>query len=382
MFHVLVLAGGSGTRLWPLSRAAVPKHLLPIGPGGTTLLRATVERVLPLTRSVHVVTAASQAAACREALAGLALPEDAVIAEPQARGTGPALGLATRWIASRDPDAVIASVHADHHVDDVDAYRAAVLAAGGWAGVTGGLVCVGLVPAYPATGFGYVETAGGAPEGGGAWRAPEGTAAAAPLVAAAAAAPARAAVGFVEKPSPDVAERYVHDGRHLWNTGLFAWPARRFEEELAAADPGLAEGLAAVVASRSDGDDTVAAERYASLRSTPVEPLLFERTGRLTVVEASFGWSDLGSWADLGSARRDLGEGDADGNVGRGDALVLGSRDCLVDAGGGRPVVVVGAEGLVVVDTGDAVLVVPAAESQRVKDVVDRLRADGRTDLL
>src|SRR4029077_16920674 len=124
-FHVLVLAGGSGTRLWPLSRGALPKHLLPLGPGGKTLLRDTVERVRDLGDAVHVVTAAPQVPGCLEALKGLAGP-DQVIAEPAARGPGPALALAVDRIERADPGALVVSVHADHRIADADGYRAAV----------------------------------------------------------------------------------------------------------------------------------------------------------------------------------------------------------------------------------------------------------------
>jgi mannose-1-phosphate guanylyltransferase len=155
-YHVLVLAGGSGTRLWPLSRTGVPKHLLPLDATGVTLLQATVDRLRPLADTVHIVTTASQAEACRRALADLDLPSDTVIAEPEPRGTGPALGLATAWIAQEDPDALISSVHADSHIEDSEGYRATVLAAAGWAAVTDGLATVGVSPTYPSTGLGYV----------------------------------------------------------------------------------------------------------------------------------------------------------------------------------------------------------------------------------
>jgi mannose-1-phosphate guanylyltransferase len=376
--HILVLAGGSGTRLWPLSRRSTPKHLLPLAPGGVTLLRATLERVIGLGDSVHVVTAAAQADGCRRTLAGLGLPDDAVIVEPEPRGTGPALGLAVGLIARDDPDALIASVHADHRVSDSDAYRAAVLASAGWAAGTDGLATVGLVPAAPVTGFGYIEL--GDPRDPTLWRPPPGS----PPAAAAAAArlPAFAASGFREKPSAEVAQGYLDGGRHLWNLGLFAWTARRFLEELRSADAALASALVEVVDARGSGDDPVAARLYAAQPTQAVEPLVLERTRRLTVVQASFGWSDLGSWSDVRAARVADGDVDGTGNVVEGDVIVTASRDCMVVARSGRVVAVAGVEGLVVVDTPDAVLIVPAARSQLVKEVVDRLSSAERDDVL
>lgn len=372
-YHVLVLAGGSGTRLWPVSRPSQPKHLLPLGPGGETLLRATVERVLPLTGSVHVVTAEQQADACRAALAGLDLPADCIVAEPQARGTGPALGLAVRWILDRDPDAVISSVHADHHIDDDDAYRAAVLSAAGWAATTDGLATVGLVPTAPATGFGYVALAEEDAGAAGVWTAPQGTRAGAGIVGAAAALPAARAAGFVEKPSRDAAEAYVRGGRHLWNTGLFAWPGPRFWAELEAADAELAAHLTEVISRRRAGDEAGAGAVYAQIHPIAVEPLVFERTPRLTVVRAGFGWSDLGSFSDLHEAWRDQGDADAAGNVLDGDVLAIDATNSLVMARSGRKVAVVGIDDLVVVDTDEAVLVIPRKDAQRVKEIVERL---------
>jgi mannose-1-phosphate guanylyltransferase len=376
--HILVLAGGSGSRLWPLSRRSTPKHLLPLAPGGETLLRATLERVIGLGDSVRVITAADQADSCRSTLDGLGLRDDPVIAEPEPRGTGPALGLAVGLIAREDPDALIASVHADHRVSDTDAYRAAVLASAGWAASTDGLATVGLVPAAPVTGFGYIEL--GEPRDPLRWRSPPGGAAA--TAAAAAELPAFAATGFKEKPSAALAQEYLEDGRHLWNLGLFAWTAERFLDELEAADANLGSVLSKVVDARARGDGAAAARLYSALPTQAVEPLVLERTRRLTVVRASFGWSDLGSWSDVRSARVADGDLDDAGNVVEGDVVVTASRDCTVVARSGRIVAVAGVAGLVVVDTPDALLIVPTTEAQLVKDVVDQLKAAGREDVL
>lgn len=376
-FHILVLAGGSGTRLWPLSRAAMPKHLLPLGPGGEPLLRTTVDRVSPLAEITWVVTAAAQAAGCVAALEGVAA-DVRVIAEPTARGTGPAIGLAVTQIARDDPEAVIASVHADAHIGDSAAYGAAIMAAAGWASSSDGLATVGLTPRHPATGLGYIAIGSPLPAAG--WQAPAGARADEDLLAEAAALPAHAAAGFVEKPSLERAEEFVSGGNHLWNLGLFAWPAARLLTEIGAADPGLAATLRDIVEARAERDDERADRLYAALAPVAIEPLVFERTSRLAVVRADFAWSDLGSWADLAETR--AASADSDGNVVAGDALAINSRGCLVESRGGRTIAVVGVEGLIVVDTGDAVLVIPGSASQQVKQLVDELRATGRLDLL
>ena len=376
--HIVVLAGGSGTRLWPLSRRSTPKHLLPLARGGETLLRATLGRVIGLGDSVRIVTAADQIDGCRDAVADLNLPTNAFIAEPVARGTGPALGLAVAIIAREDPDALIASVHADHRVSDPAAYRAAVLASAGWAQATDGLATVGLVPVAPVTAFGYIEL--GDPRLPALWRAPAGS----PPQAAgmAAALPAFESAGFTEKPSAEVAQAYVRGGRHLWNLGLFAWTARRFLDELRAADPALGAALDAAVEARIRGDEEEVIRIYGAQKAEAVEPLVLERTSRLTVVEATFGWSDLGSWTDVHDARMAEGDVDGDGNELEGRVFVTAAHGCTVVSRSGRLIAIAGIDGVVVVDTQDAVLVVPALQSQLVKEVVEQLRASGSDDVL
>jgi mannose-1-phosphate guanylyltransferase len=334
--------------------------------------------VLPLQATVWIVTVAEQAERCADELAAAGGEPHRVIAEPAARGTGPALGLAMNTVLRADADAVCCSVHADHHVGDAQGYRAALCAGAGWALATQGLATVGVPPSYAATGLGYVGL--GPERDPGEWRSAGGDTRG---MEAARYLPAYAATGFVEKPPPAVAERMVAEGDHLWNTGLFAWQASVFIAQLEAASPQIAEGTRATAGVLAEGDHLAAADAYLSLPNSPVEPLILERAPVLTVVRAPFSWSDLGSWADLREAvRAEEMSLDADGNSLHGDALVAGARDCLVEARGGRLVAVVGADGLVVVDVGDAVLVLDPSQSQRVKEVVERLREAGRRDLL
>jgi len=344
----------------------MPKHLLPLAPGGRTLLRDTVERVLPIAPSVHIVTAADQADACRKEIADLNVD---VISEPQARGTGPALTLATRQIACDDPAATIVSVHADAYVGDVEAYRAAVVSAAGWCTATGGFAAVGVAPTYPATGLGYVAV--GLPLDTSDWVVPDGAGPA--FEAGARNCPAFTSLGFVEKPDAATAQRFLADGSHVWNTGLFGWPASTFEAEVRAANPGLAEAIATVVELRAGGDEAGAAEVYAQAEKIAVEPLVFERAKQLTVVKATFPWSDVGSWADLRDVRVQSGDADSNGNVIDGTAIVLDAKNCMVSSSSGRMVAIANLENIVVVDTEDAVLVIPADKAQRVKEIAEGL---------
>ena len=355
----VVLAGGSGTRLWPRSRGSRPKHLLPLAPDGRSLLRHAFERARGLGGEVLVVSARDQGEAIRRELPELDL--DHLLLEPEPRGTAPALAWAALAAERIRPGAVMVSLHADHHIPDSQA-TSVLLSAAWWARQAELLVAIGLRPSWPSPGFGYIEVAAelrrppGLPDG---------------------ALPLRRATGFVEKPEPARARQMVDAGTHLWNTGLFAWPARLLLGEMARLAPELEAAVRAAVADPGDFE-----RAWAGLPSGVIERLVLERSDRLGVLPSDLRWSDLGSYRDLQSVAVEAGRADSDGNVVSGPTLLEDCRECYVDAASGRLVVVLGAEDLAVVDTPDAVLICPLNRVQEVSKVVARLRREGRQDLL
>jgi mannose-1-phosphate guanylyltransferase len=259
------------------------------------------------------------------------------------------------------------SVHADAYIGDVDGYRAAVVCAAGWCQATGDFVSGGITPTYPATGFGYVAV--GAARMAADWVAPDG--AADKFAISARECPAFETLGFVEKPDAETAQSFLADGSHVWNSGLFGWTAKTFEAEVRAANSGIADAITQVVELQASGDESRAAEIYSQVEKIAVEPLVFERTQNLTVVKASFPWSDVGSWADLYDVRVQSGDADENGNVVDGSAFLLDAKNCMVSSSGGRIVAIADLENIVVVETEDAVLVIPAAKAQRVKEIAE-----------
>ncbi|MGI8608851.1 MAG: mannose-1-phosphate guanylyltransferase [Candidatus Dormibacteria bacterium] len=349
----VILAGGVGTRLWPLSRSGTPKHLLPLL-DGQTLLRATYERARLVADRVLVVTEATQLAACREQLPELA--DEDWIAEPGRRGTAACLALAAAGLPAGD---VMTSLHADHLIPDPEAFARTVRAAMSAATRRQALATLGLTPREPATGFGYIEKGDrlGDEDGVAVFKAAR----------------------FVEKPPVEEARMMVESGNYLWNTGIFAWPNGLFLAELANHAPAIAAGAERAAAARAAGRDDEYRQAYLGIEEMAVDHALMERTERLVTLEADFAWSDVGSWADL----RDVLPHDPDGNAVSGDGLVLdGTGNVVFSTTGGRMVAVVGASDLVVVDTPDAVLVIPRDRVQDVKRLVAHLRAGGRDSLL
>ena len=340
MRHAVILAGGSGTRLWPASRRARPKQLLALAQDGEPMVAAAVRLGLAVAdQRALIVTAESQAEATRAAVPGVE-----VLTEPVGRNTAAAIGLAAARLARRDPDAVLAVLPADQHVTDRAGLARVLDTALGAAEQHGAIATVGIAPTRAETGFGYLELAGPATPG-----------TVAPVVR------------FVEKPEREAAERMVASGRYLWNAGIFCATAKRLLAEL---DRHLPATGAAV---RAIAEDPAAARTlYPSLPSISIDHGVMEKAEGVVTVPASVGWDDVGSWAALPAVRG----GDANGNTVVGPALVIDGTGNVV-VSDDVLVATVGVSDLVVVKAGDAILVVPKDRAQDVRKVIDALSARG-----
>ncbi|MFO0693153.1 MAG: mannose-1-phosphate guanylyltransferase [Polyangiales bacterium] len=340
------MAGGSGTRFWPLSRKSRPKQLLPLGPTPDSLLAATVRRIAPLVppERVLVVTSAALADAIAEDLPEV--PRANILAEPMGRNTAPCVGWAAAVVARRDPRGVMMVLPADHHIGDVpsflDVLERSVAAARG-----GGLVTVGIRPTRPETGYGYLEVGDEIASG------------------------VHRAVRFVEKPVRAKAEEFLAGGRHLWNSGMFFFRADVVRAAIASCLPEVSSLLDRYDAAAREGTEarTIAAT-YGDMPNVSIDHGVMEKAPNVLVVPGSFAWSDLGSFT---TAWELSPKDDAQNAVPEG-SVVVQSKGCYVSAPRQKLVALVGVEDLVVVDTEDALLVMPRQRDQDVREVVEALK--------
>jgi mannose-1-phosphate guanylyltransferase len=351
--YAIIMAGGSGTRFWPLSRSERPKQFLSLGPDHRSLLRATAERVwslIPAERT-FVVTSELLRAQVEELLPELRT--DQILAEPVGRNTAPCIGWAATHVRRLDPDAVMTVLPADHYIGEPDPYIDA-LKRGLEAAAHGDYVTIGIKPSRPETGYGYIEV--GSELDPGVFRARR----------------------FVEKPNRQRAEQFVASGNFLWNSGMFFFLASRILDAIDQHLPGLGEKLHAYDDAANEGNEhALVAATYADLPAISIDHGIMEKVDSVSVVPGSFGWSDLGSW----TSAWELASRDEQDNALPEGAVAIDAHGNYAWAPEGKLVSLVGVDGLVVVDAGDALLVIPRERAQDVREIVAALRErdDDRT---
>lgn len=353
LIRPVILCGGSGTRLWPLSRSLYPKQLCPVS-RRDTMLQATVERARnPMFSDPVVVAREDHGFLVKDQIEAIGASCAAIILEPAGRNTAPAIALAAHWALQSDPDQVLLVMPCDHVISDSAAFASSVAEALP-AAQAGFLVTFGIKPARPETGYGYIET--GDSQSGGSDALP--------------------VVRFVEKPGLAEATDFCSSGRHFWNSGIFMFRASTIIEELVRLAPAIAENCERSMASPAREDPFIRpeAEPFLGCTSISIDYAVMEKTDRAVVMPSTMQWSDVGSWAALW----EISDRDANDNAVQGDVIAIGCRGSLLRSDAGITVAAVGLEELVVVATSDAVLVVPRERSQDTKLIVKAMKASGR----
>ena len=352
------MAGGSGERFWPLSRADRPKQLLRLTDPSMTMLEEALRRIEPLVGRGDVFISTSTSLKDAIISSGL-VPAARVFAEPDRRNTLGALVWVAAELMSLMPkdwmDISLAVLTADHKISDADLFRSTVATALETAEETGGLVTIGVRPARPETGFGYIEVSGSAEY-----------------------EQSHRVASFREKPSLEAAMDMVAAGRFLWNSGMFFWKLRSFVDELTRVSPSAGEAITLIAQALVARDADSALKHFRALPNLSVDYALMEKAENVYVVEASFGWDDVGAWDALSRSR----PSDAEGNVVSGSVLALDtSNSVVINESSSLTTCVLGMEDVIVVTTDDSVLVCPKSRAQEVKRLVEELKARGHQRL-
>ncbi len=358
----VILAGGVGSRFWPLSRATAPKQLLEVA-GPDSLLKSTIKRLSPLipTTRIAIVTSQAQAVITRTHLyygnnnskppkktssgsKQTGAKEIELIIEPSGRNTAPAIGLAALELVKRDPDAVMAVLPADHLIKNGPVFRKTLKAAA-TAARDNTLITFGVVPTSPEIGYGYIKSSPSSSR-----KKVDGI-------------KIKKVDRFIEKPDLRRARKYLKDGGYYWNSGIFVWKASAILAELKEHLPKTYDTLVAI------DNGSISAAAYDKIEAVSIDYGVMERSSNVAVIEATFPWSDMGSWSSL----EDVYKADKDGNIIQGRVVDIGSTGSYI-IGSGRVVATIGLKDMIIVDTPDATLVCPKNKAQQVKDVVNILK--------
>lgn len=354
----IIMAGGSGTRFWPLSRKAKPKQYLPLADQKQSLIQATASRLEPLvgTHGILVVTSESQVDLVKEQL-----PNACILAEPSARNTAACVGVASKFVLDRVGDVPTLCLPADHVIQKEDEIRSIYKQAMELCRKEDVLVTIGITPSRPEIGYGYVRAGDVFPSGGpGVFEVKQ----------------------FVEKPDLETAKQYLAAGDYFWNSGMFAWRPSVILNQITHLLPKMAETLDSIskLVEKPEAFPEIA-KLYSGIESVSIDVGILERADRVVMFSGDrFEWSDVGSWHSWAeTATSD--EADVDGNIKRGEVLALDVKNSAMISNG-RLLAVVGLEDIVVVDTEDAVLVCHRDKAQQVKEIVESLKADGKEKYL
>jgi mannose-1-phosphate guanylyltransferase len=345
--YAVIMAGGTGTRLWPLSRVDKPKQSLPLT-GVDTMFQVTVERIKPLFPFDHILVVTNERH--KMVLRGQVpeIPERNYVIEPEGRGTAPCIGLAAVHIMDESPDAVMTVLTADHYIADSERFRAVLIKAMKTA-EKNSLVTLGIVPIYASTGYGYIRRGGLLdPSDPKVYRT----------------------AGFLEKPNQAKANEMLSDGGYFWNSGMFVWRVKVIMEEFRRQMPTMYKHLSFISEGlRSGKYDDALSTNWGKIPRQTIDYGVMEGADDVSLIPGDFGWSDIGSW----SALKEVLEPDAEGNVVRGVHLGIDTSGSLI-LGGKRLIATIGLENFVVVDSDDALLICPLRMDQRVREVVEQLK--------
>jgi mannose-1-phosphate guanylyltransferase len=355
MLHATIMAGGGGTRFWPRSRQRRPKQFLTMG-GERSLLQMAFDRIdacaIPAQRT-RVITADAY---CEETARQLpALPPEHIVGEPVGRDTAPCIGLAAALVARDDPDAVLLVTPADHVIEPVQQFRAAVHVATRLAEeYPSALVTFGISPTFPATGYGYIQRG--------------------ELAACRQGIDVFRVRGFREKPAADVAERFVASGEYYWNSGIFVWRAAAVLEEMRSQRPALHDAVRRIADARDTPRWTdVLRDEYSRVEKVSIDYAVMEHAREVLAVQAPYRWDDVGSWLAL----ERMNPQDVDGNTVLAAHCGINTKNCVVVGDPGRLIATVGVRDLLIVQDGDATLIADRRDEGTIKQLVDLLKSKG-----